>query len=592
MITYDSNHFGLLQVAKLNGSAVYRTVIPIHHVHRYDGSSMSYFEGHPIVIGIYIVAFSLILNHRLNYCYQRYWESCGNLFVMTSKWIDSATTLASFHYQSLVYEESRPCSFGDDDCVDENERHRTTNNSTTIEKMKRSLRSSHSSNNRASSSSMSAVTEGGGSERKSDDNRGSNNNKMQLSSSMPSISGGGETMNEIKSSGGRWNKFNKGPSMSTTSSIVSFATDVDKVHGSNRNGNASHDNKNTRKSISLKNLFLQEAAHLFSLMSAVAMSSLRADMEGISSPLVDYVPGQNGQDESHRSTESNTTQQLNNTTISIKRNNAYTNIFLFLFGMSRNARQRTIYNASRPFSVLGGISDQEVEMLRKVRGPAAQHALCTFWLKEFITREHLNGSTGNIAPPIMARVYQYISDGTQQYNQCRKTAFTDFPFPHAQLTSFFILVSIFVFPLLYYQYVTDVWIAMALNFLTTSCFVGIQEVAMELEEPFVRYPNDLPLNNYQAQFNEALISSLYGGFHPDSWGHTYDNGGIFKMGGDWEDGGADGVRDNDNDDGDDDGDINGGRNFSTIDNLSSTRSILKTSSYSMRNTEGSDNFVQ
>lgn len=39
-------------------------------------------------------------------------------------------------------------------------------------------------------------------------------------------------------------------------------------------------------------LFLQEAAHLFSLMSAVAMASLRRDMEGVSSPLVDYVPGQ------------------------------------------------------------------------------------------------------------------------------------------------------------------------------------------------------------------------------------------------------------------------------------------------------------
>lgn len=36
-------------------------------------------------------------------------------------------------------------------------------------------------------------------------------------------------------------------------------------------------------------LFLQEAAHLYSLMSAVAMASLRADMEGVSSPLVDYV---------------------------------------------------------------------------------------------------------------------------------------------------------------------------------------------------------------------------------------------------------------------------------------------------------------
>ena len=60
------------------------------------------------------------------------------------------------------------------------------------------------------------------------------------------------------------------------------------------------------------------------------------------------------------------------------------------------------------------------------------------------------------------------------------------------------------------------------------CFYGIQEVALELEEPFIRYPNDLPLNNYQAQFNEALISSLYGGFHPDAWGGTADNEGIFS----------------------------------------------------------------
>ena len=35
-------------------------------------------------------------------------------------------------------------------------------------------------------------------------------------------------------------------------------------------------------------LFLQEAAHLFSLMSAVAMASLRADMEGCASPLGTY----------------------------------------------------------------------------------------------------------------------------------------------------------------------------------------------------------------------------------------------------------------------------------------------------------------
>mmetsp|Transcript_11018 Transcript_11018/g.23354 ORF Transcript_11018/g.23354 Transcript_11018/m.23354 type:complete len:141 (+) Transcript_11018:63-485(+) len=67
---------------------------------------------------------------------------------------------------------------------------------------------------------------------------------------------------------------------------------------------------------------------------------------------------------------------------------------------------------------------------------------------------------------------------------------------------------------------------MILNFLTVSCFLGIQEVALDLEEPFIRYPNDLPLNNYQAQYNEALISSLYGGFHPDAWGDPDDSKGF------------------------------------------------------------------
>ena len=214
--------------------------------------------------------------------------------------------------------------------------------------------------------------------------------------------------------------------------------------------------------------------------------------------------------------------------IKFMRKNTFTKILMFLLGTSRNSRQRTIYNASRPFSVLGGVSDKEVAMLRQVRGHSAQHALCCLWLREFITREYLDGSTGGVAPPIVARVYQHISDGTQHYNNCRKTAFTDFPFPHAQLTSFFGFVSWFIFPLLYFTYVNDTTIGVLLNIFTVSCFIGILEVALELEQPFIRYPNDLPLNNYQAQFNEALISSLYGGFHPDAWGKAVENGGLFS----------------------------------------------------------------
>ena len=55
-----------------------------------------------------------------------------------------------------------------------------------------------------------------------------------------------------------------------------------------------------------------------------------------------------------------------------------------------------------------------------------------------------------------------------------------------------------------------------MNFFTVMCFVGLHEVAKELENPFKNAPNDTPLNNFQAQFNEAIIS-VFSGFHPDSW---------------------------------------------------------------------------
>jgi hypothetical protein len=44
----------------------------------------------------------------------------------------------------------------------------------------------------------------------------------------------------------------------------------------------------------------------------------------------------------------------------------------------------------------------------------------------------------------------------------------------------------------------------------------MHEVARELSNPYNTVPNDLPLNNFQAQFNEALVT-MYAGFHPDSW---------------------------------------------------------------------------
>eukprot|EP00980_Cylindrotheca_fusiformis_P006695 scaffold1398_cov116-Cylindrotheca_fusiformis.AAC.12 len=70
--------------------------------------------------------------------------------------------------------------------------------------------------------------------------------------------------------------------------------------------------------------------------------------------------------------------------------------------------------------------------------------------------------------------------------------------------------------MLFAGYVTNRVVACVLNFITTVCFVGTHEVARELSDPYYTFPNDLPLNNFQTQFNEALVC-MWAGFHPDSY---------------------------------------------------------------------------
>lgn len=55
--------------------------------------------------------------------------------------------------------------------------------------------------------------------------------------------------------------------------------------------------------------------------------------------------------------------------------------------------------------------------------------------------------------------------------------------------------------------------------MTVMSFTGLHEVARELENPFMNVPNDLPCNNFQGQFNEALMT-MFAGYHPDAFWHV------------------------------------------------------------------------
>ncbi|CAJ1959422.1 unnamed protein product [Cylindrotheca closterium] len=253
-------------------------------------------------------------------------------------------------------------------------------------------------------------------------------------------------------------------------------------------------------------LFLQELAHLSSLLVAVSLSTLRNDMEGFESPLSCFQPGQPWPE-----VDPDRDEILKHP----GKGHRLKALFTFL-GMGRSPKEQTRYNASRPLPVIGGVSDAEIRFLQMARGPYAKTQLCWNWLSEFMIREHLAGSMGAVGPPIISRCIQFLGDGMIYYNHARKIMFIPFPFPHAQLSVMFILVLVPCIPFLMEQYVDEVWLASTLTFLTVMCLSAIHEVARELENPFRNVPNELPLVTLQAHYNETLIT-MYSGWHPDQF---------------------------------------------------------------------------
>jgi predicted membrane chloride channel (bestrophin family) len=440
---------------------------------------------HPYPMGALISALTFLLAFRANFSYKRYWEAYGAVYQMHSKWLDVAMELAAFHLQSSAFDAVRPPAYGSHPHLLSMQRERERLNEYSLEDMKTKIESMEASDPTLRERVTSALTK---------------------QPSHPKVTTASETKPKSKS-------INARPtSLPPKKKKSMFRTIKKKLRGAKKRMVTIETAKVTPEAWpeGCPPLFLQELAHLMSLLSAVALSTLRNDLEQAESPLIPFTPGEPWPHVDPDSYGADVRKDWATTT-----HKSWT-VVRYALGLSRTPGARTLYNAARPFRVIGGISDAEIELLQAARGPLAKYALCTMWITEFISREYLNGSTGNVAPPIISRLYQCLSDGGLGYNHARKIAYTPFPFPHAQITSLFIFILVGFLPVLMLVYLNNFAFAFCLNFLTVLCFTGVHEVARELENPFQNVPNDVPVNNFQAQYNEALMTMFFG-YHPDSY---------------------------------------------------------------------------
>ena len=576
MIEYSRGAYGANLLLRWHGSALAKAFIPgllsvtiyllLHYVAHYDQQPSSTEEqykklfNHPYAIGVLVSSVSFLIIFRANYGYQRYWEACSTTTKFMSKWMDVAVFASVFHLQSENNRSMKPPSFYDYDELNRMNLTRDREVSCSSRSYVQQQQQQHVTSDRNSSCFISS------SERSSAKSSNANNNdqesgnptllsaRSEMLLSMRSDASGISKSNSLKSNNSSLRRRRYTKSINDTNDTRDYhRTESDaaaerldlnkhllgpprldggwgKLYQNEINGKctATYYDIQTSKMGNEKqrlppdgkgfastqggrtpSLFLQELTHLSSLLVAVALSTLRNDMDDVESPLDVYTPGQTWpavdpinlpKDVKHQAYE----------------HRRFTRNIRYLLGMDQTKRSRTIYNAARPMLVLGGVSDNEIAFLQRARGPYAKTQLCWSWLSDFIIREHLAGSMGNVGPPIVSRLVQFLSDGMIYYNHARKIMFTPFPFPHAQLSAFFVLMMMVAIPFLMDQYANQVWLGATLTFLTVTCLAGLHEVARELENPFRNAPNDVPLCTLLAFYNEALITT-FAGFHPDSY---------------------------------------------------------------------------
>lgn len=342
---------------------------------------------------------SFLLTFRLNYSYGRYWEGATSVHQMLSKWMDCAMCLGAYHYQSEQFKDIAPPTLGTTSRVADQIRDRSRTFAGYEDKiLKRSSPFQHTTRKDRKFWKTNKVD--APSVAKSKETRGLSGLSIYGDADLEAQA------NELSGTIPIPVRFQDqflaygGAQVSLHSSESVFdrmpSRGLEKRERGSRNVT-----KTLRAKMPSPSLFMQEATHLMSLLSAVALSTLRNDVDQAASPVVPYFPNSPWPPVD----PDQLSQQIKG---AYGASNSCWGVVYFCLGLSRSKIRRTLYNAARPFGVLGGVSDEEIKFLQRARGPYAKVALVTLWLQEFLSREYLSGSTGTVHPPVLSRLYQFI----------------------------------------------------------------------------------------------------------------------------------------------------------------------------------------
>lgn len=264
-------------------------------------------------------------------------------------------------------------------------------------------------------------------------------------------------------------------------------------------------------------LFRTRIAHWFSLMSCMAFATLRGsevislDDIQIKELLVSSAASsvRDGNREKHSFTSRSTSERLESpsSVMSAGRGRASTMI-------DQSHLEDSLANKKREMQaeqlreldlfVLANPSSEELELIEMASDKV--NVIC-LWIIQGIIEEVRYG-TLDIPAPIATRVFQELSTGMLGFNQAHKVAMVPFPFPFAQMVSLLLMMLYLCLPFYVDNFTQNVWLTPVICFVVPFCYCGLNNIAIELEEPFGTDANDVDIADRHRDFLWSLVDTL------------------------------------------------------------------------------------
>jgi len=163
--------------------------------------------------------------------------------------------------------------------------------------------------------------------------------------------------------------------------------------------------------------------------------------------------------------------------------------------------QQVSSNRDRPFEIfdLHGMQPSNLEFLNSAPDKVE---IIMQWIQRSVILQQQTGVLP-VAPPILSRAFQEISRGIVNLQNARKIADFPYPYPLAQASIILLMLHWVATPIVTALALPREWAAI-FAFFTIMALWCLHFNALDLEFPFGDRANDLPMEDFQREWNNSI----------------------------------------------------------------------------------------